>query len=149
MARPTHEVIEANVRRIPARRGRSIESLAKEAGLSTDQLLALFSGEFDPPVDVLDRIADALDTATWLLVRSRDRQDQLTRFGTRAREAGIRSVFAHRQSSASRGNDPGPDLWAGVGQWAIDRLGFSEGGPGYTIDQGNPIPDEWRTSARS
>jgi hypothetical protein len=54
MTRPTHEVIEANVRRVAARRRRSIESV----GLSTDQLLALFSGEFDLPVDVLDRIAD-------------------------------------------------------------------------------------------
>jgi len=36
--------------------------------------------------------------------------------------SGVRFVFAHRQSSASRGNDPGPDLWAGVGQWAVERL---------------------------
>lgn len=67
MARPTHEVIEANVRRIAARRGRSLDSIAKEAGLTTDQLLAIFSGEFDPPVDVIERIAAALETATWLL----------------------------------------------------------------------------------
>jgi N-acetyl-anhydromuramyl-L-alanine amidase AmpD len=63
------------------------------------------------------------------------------------RRVGVRFVFAHRQSSASRGNDPGPDLWAGVGQWAIERLGFSDGGPGYAIDQGTPIPDAWRTTA--
>jgi transcriptional regulator with XRE-family HTH domain len=68
MARPIHEVIEANVRRIAARRGRSVADIAKEAGISTDQLLAIFSGEFDPDVDLLDRIADALETATWLLV---------------------------------------------------------------------------------
>jgi hypothetical protein len=30
-------------------------------------LLAIFSGEFDPDVDLIDRIADALETATWLL----------------------------------------------------------------------------------
>jgi N-acetyl-anhydromuramyl-L-alanine amidase AmpD len=65
------------------------------------------------------------------------------------KRAGVRFVFAHRQSSASRGNDPGPDLWANVGQWAVDRLGFSDGGAGYVIDQGNPIPDEWRSIARS
>jgi N-acetyl-anhydromuramyl-L-alanine amidase AmpD len=59
---------------------------------------------------------------------------------------GVRNVFAHRQSSSSRGNDPGPDLWRGVGQWAIDKLGFSDGGRGYAIDDGNPIPDEWRTA---
>ncbi len=59
---------------------------------------------------------------------------------------GVRNVYAHRQSSSSRGNDPGPDLWRGVGQWAIDKLGFSDGGRGYAIDDGNPIPDEWRTA---
>ena len=61
--------------------------------------------------------------------------------------AGVRYVFAHRQSSASRGNDPGPDLWAGVGEWALERLGFSDGGPGYAIDTGRPIPDAWRQHA--
>ena len=61
------------------------------------------------------------------------------------RRAGIRYVFAHRQSSASRGNDPGPEIWSSVGQWAIDKLGMSDGGPGYSIEHGNPIPDEWRT----
>jgi N-acetyl-anhydromuramyl-L-alanine amidase AmpD len=58
---------------------------------------------------------------------------------------GIRFVFSHRQSSNSRGNDPGPEIWASVGQWAIDTLGMSDGGPDYAIDTGRPIPDEWRT----
>jgi N-acetyl-anhydromuramyl-L-alanine amidase AmpD len=58
---------------------------------------------------------------------------------------GVRHVFAHRQSSETRGNDPGPDLWANVGQWAIDRLGWSDGGPGFVIDRGSPIPDAWRS----
>lgn len=62
---------------------------------------------------------------------------------------GVRFVFAHRQSSVSRGNDPGPDLWAGVGQWAIERLEFSDGGPGFVIGQGHPIPDAWRTNTRA
>ncbi|MFV8755736.1 N-acetylmuramoyl-L-alanine amidase [Nannocystaceae bacterium ST9] len=60
------------------------------------------------------------------------------------KRVGVRFVFAHRQSSASRGNDPGPDLWANVGEWAIERLGFSDGGPGYVVDAGHPIPDAWR-----
>lgn len=57
---------------------------------------------------------------------------------------GIRHVLAHRQSSASRANDPGPDLWYHVGQWAVDMLGLSDGGPGFKIGSGNPIPSEWR-----
>jgi N-acetyl-anhydromuramyl-L-alanine amidase AmpD len=58
---------------------------------------------------------------------------------------GIRYVYGHCQSSASRGNDPGPEIWASVGQWAIDKLGMSDGGPDYAIESGRPIPDEWRT----
>jgi hypothetical protein len=58
---------------------------------------------------------------------------------------GIRYVYGHRQSSASRGNDPGPEIWASVGQWAIDKLGMSDGGPDYAIETGRPIPTEWRT----
>jgi hypothetical protein len=28
----------------------------------------------------------------------------------------------------------GSDLWTGVGHWANERLGFSDGGPGYVND---------------
>jgi N-acetylmuramoyl-L-alanine amidase-like protein len=58
---------------------------------------------------------------------------------------GITHVLAHRQSSGSRENDPGPDIWCNVGQWAVTNLGLSDGGPGYRIGSGNPIPDAWRT----
>lgn len=61
---------------------------------------------------------------------------------------GIRYVFAHRQSSADRENDPGPDLWYQVGQWAVSQLGLSDGGPGYKIGTGRPILAAWRTWAR-
>lgn len=57
---------------------------------------------------------------------------------------GIRYVFGHRQSSASRGNDPGPEIWSSVGQWAIDELGMSDGGSEFAIGDGKPIPDAWR-----
>jgi hypothetical protein len=57
---------------------------------------------------------------------------------------GLRTVLAHRQSSATRENDPGPDIWYHVGQWAIDNLGLKDGGPGFKVGGGNPIPDLWR-----
>lgn len=57
---------------------------------------------------------------------------------------GIKYVFAHRQSSESRGNDPGPEIWRGVGQWAIETLGMLDGGAGYAITGGRPVPDSWR-----
>ncbi len=61
------------------------------------------------------------------------------------RTMGLTHVLAHRQSSASRENDPGPDLWYHVGQWAVDTLGLKDGGPGFKVGTGNPIPDLWRT----
>lgn len=60
------------------------------------------------------------------------------------RAIGITHVFAHRQSSGSRGNDPGPEVWRAVGQWGIEQLGLVDGGPGYAINDGHPVPDEWR-----
>ncbi|EDM79630.1 N-acetylmuramoyl-L-alanine amidase, family 2 [Plesiocystis pacifica SIR-1] len=61
------------------------------------------------------------------------------------RSAGIRHVYAHRQSSPKRGNDPGPEIWSTVGQWGVDVLGLDDGGEGYAIEAGTPIPDTWRS----
>lgn len=65
------------------------------------------------------------------------------------REMGLTHVFAHRQSLASRANDPGPDIWAGVGQWAVENRGLSDGGPHFKVDGGKPIPDTWRNWGRN
>ncbi|NLD68502.1 MAG: hypothetical protein GX644_06765 [Limnobacter sp.] len=64
------------------------------------------------------------------------------------RTMGLRVVLTHRQSSNMRMNDPGPDIWSQVGQWAVDTLGLSDGGPGFKVGTGSPIPDEWRTWRR-
>ncbi len=61
------------------------------------------------------------------------------------RTIGLTHVLAHRQSSGTRENDPGPDIWFDVGQWAVNTLGLRDGGSGFRIGTGNPIPDEWRT----
>lgn len=61
------------------------------------------------------------------------------------RTMGLTHILAHRQSSAMRENDPGPDIWNQVGQWAIDNHGLKDGGPGFKIGGGNPIPALWRT----
>ena len=60
------------------------------------------------------------------------------------RVMGLREILAHRQSSGTRENDPGPDIWYHVGQWAIDNLGLTDGGPSFKVGSGNPIPDLWR-----
>lgn len=64
------------------------------------------------------------------------------------RAMGLTHVLAHRQSSGTRENDPGPDIWYNVGQWAVDALGLRDGGPGFKIGTGNAIPSEWRTWGR-
>jgi peptidoglycan hydrolase-like protein with peptidoglycan-binding domain len=62
---------------------------------------------------------------------------------------GLTHVLAHRQSSGSRENDPGPEVWYHVGQWAVEKLGLKDGGPGFKLPGANPIPDEWRNWGRS
>jgi predicted GIY-YIG superfamily endonuclease len=64
------------------------------------------------------------------------------------RTMGLTHILAHRQSSASRENDPGPEVWYHVGQWAVDNFRLNDGGPGFKLPGANPIPDEWRNWGR-
>jgi len=64
------------------------------------------------------------------------------------RTMGLKKVVSHRQSSNTRENDPGPDIWYHVGQWAIENLGVSDGGSGYKVGTGAAIPDIWRNWGR-
>ncbi|MBA5868879.1 MAG: OmpA family protein [Nitrospira sp. CR2.1] len=64
------------------------------------------------------------------------------------KEIGLTHILAHRQSSGTRTNDPGPEIWYEIGQWAIENLGLKDGGAGFFIDSGKPIPQEWRNWGR-
>jgi len=55
---------------------------------------------------------------------------------------GVQRVQAHKQSAGDRGNDPGPDIWGAVGEYAIRDLGM--GHDVGTIGSGQPIPEHWR-----
>lgn len=57
---------------------------------------------------------------------------------------GLTHVLAHRQSSKQKANDPGPHIWKGVGQWALDSKGLSDGGSTFSVGTGQPIPAAWR-----
>ena len=61
------------------------------------------------------------------------------------KKIGLTHILAHRQSYVTRENDPGPDIWYNIGQWAVEKHGLKDGGPGFKIGSGNPIPDAWRT----
>jgi N-acetyl-anhydromuramyl-L-alanine amidase AmpD len=57
----------------------------------------------------------------------------------------MKHVFAHRQSSASRSNDPGPAIWRNVAEWAISNLGYDGSSRAHAENRGRPIPADWRT----
>jgi hypothetical protein len=61
--RPAHELLAENVRRIAQAKGVSFVFLAGVAGISTERLLAIFSGEFDPDLDLINKLADGLGVA--------------------------------------------------------------------------------------
>jgi len=56
----------------------------------------------------------------------------------------FKHVFAHRQSSRTRSNDPGPDIWCSVAEWAIKYLGYTDAN-GVTKGSGKSIPADWRS----
>lgn len=56
---------------------------------------------------------------------------------------GISYVFAHRQGTNGHTNCCGPDVWFNVGEWALGQ-GLSDGGSGFRVGQGLPIPNAWR-----
>lgn len=58
--RPSHELLAENVRQIAQVKGVSYVFLASKAGISTERLLAIFSGEFDPDLDLLNKLAEGL-----------------------------------------------------------------------------------------
>ena len=65
--------------------------------------------------------------------------------GYLVKEIQLTHILAHRQSSSSRGNCPGPDVWRQVGQRSIQILGLKDGGPNFFVGSGQAIPDSWRT----
>jgi len=55
----------------------------------------------------------------------------------------ITHLFAHRQASNQRESDPGSALWKLVALPLQDKLRLDDGGPGYTVGNGLPIPEAW------
>ena len=69
MGRPLHELLEANVRRAAMAMKMPVDAVARASGLSLDRLLAIFSGEYDPDLEVVGQIADSLGVAGGRLAR--------------------------------------------------------------------------------
>lgn len=55
----------------------------------------------------------------------------------------VKALVAHRQSTDDRRNDPGSAIWQAVALPMQVELGLSDGGQGFAIGKGRPIPEEW------
>lgn len=55
----------------------------------------------------------------------------------------IKALVAHRQASKNRRNDPGSAIWQEIAIPLHKELGLSEGGFGFTLGNGLPIPYDW------
>jgi transcriptional regulator with XRE-family HTH domain len=55
-----HEALAANLHRIAYTRGITLEAVARSAGISLGDLLAICAGEVDPDLEVVTRIAKAI-----------------------------------------------------------------------------------------
>lgn len=55
----------------------------------------------------------------------------------------VKALVAHRQSAEDRRNDPGSEIWQRVALPMHAELGLSDGGDGFQLGGGRPIPREW------
>ncbi len=84
-----------------------------------------------PQVPTAELIEAAKATVRWI-------RDEVARHGGR-----IELLVAHRQASVDRQSDPGSALWQRVALPLHEELGLSDGGAGYTVGDGLPIPEAW------
>jgi N-acetyl-anhydromuramyl-L-alanine amidase AmpD len=87
-----------------------------------------------PQAPTAELIEAAKATVRWIC-------EEVARHGGR-----VEQLVAHRQASNSRQSDPGSALWQQVAMPLHAELGLSDGGPGYCIDKGCPIPEAWDPS---
>jgi hypothetical protein len=52
-------------------------------------------------------------------------------------------IHAHRQSSKARRSDPGAEIWNAVAIPWMQRSGADDGGEGFYLWKGRPIPNSW------
>lgn len=60
----------------------------------------------------------------------------------------LKVIVAHRQASVNRRNDPGSAIWQRIALPMISELGLHDGGSGFRIGDGYPIPEAWDASRR-
>jgi hypothetical protein len=60
----------------------------------------------------------------------------------------VRALVAHRQASENRRSDPGSQIWQEVALPLHTELGLSDGGRGFKLGTGYPIPESWDPAKR-
>lgn len=60
----------------------------------------------------------------------------------------MKVLCAHRQSSKDRPDDPGQEVWRGSALPVMAELGLTDGGVGFVIGTGRPIPETWDPRCR-
>ena len=87
-----------------------------------------------PQTPTIELVEAARATVRWVC-------QEVARHGGR-----IKQLVAHRQASNQRDSDPGSALWQQVAMPLHKELSLSDGGPGYTVGNGYPIPEKWDPS---
>lgn len=55
----------------------------------------------------------------------------------------VKALVAHRQASENRRNDPGSAIWKAIALPMAVEFDLSDGGAGFKIGKGYPIPESW------
>jgi transcriptional regulator with XRE-family HTH domain len=58
--RRAFEILASNLHRLVFEQGLTLDVVARSAGISLERLQAICTGEFDPDLDLVDRIAQAV-----------------------------------------------------------------------------------------
>lgn len=58
-------------------------------------------------------------------------------------------IHAHRQSAHSRIADPGEEIWKAVAIPWMEATGATDGGPGFYVGKGRPVPQQWSGDANA
>jgi DNA-binding phage protein len=63
-----YEVLATNLHRLAFEQGLTLEMIAQAAGITVERLQAILTGEFDPDLELVDRIAKALGITAAALI---------------------------------------------------------------------------------
>lgn len=117
---------------------------AQTVGIEIDGLYAGIEG--DPKTVWNDPSTPQVEKGQVLTPETVEAVQQLIRFicSEVERNGGkVKALVAHRQASKDRRNDPGSAIWQKVALPMSKELGLHDGGPGFKIGTGYPIPEAW------